>query len=454
MQLRVIRLIFYTFLVITSMMMVIGFVFFKPLDTKPYYKSDYFIRTYKAIESNTKFDELVAKDTIEAGWAKCSLLPPFGTPIAIDANRGGKYFDGVHDSIYVRTFVFKQGKKKIAYVSLDLLIVPPIVTSMMDTLLAKQGFSLQNIYLTATHTHCSIGAWHDSFIGELFAGKFDARVPPFVAGAIAKSILDAEKKVSKVKIGYKAVQTHKLVYNRLLENGGEVDSNMRIIKLEKENGERACLITFTAHATCLHDRVMKISGDWPGTMVRRIDSSGKSNFTCFSAGSVGSHGPFKCKKDKWDELDYISNAATAVVYKNLDSISTKYATTLTMIHQPIELRQPNYRINSFLVLRPYWFLKFFGQQKNFINILQIGDLVFAGMPCDFSGEMNEVLDEQASIQHKKLLVTSFNGCFIGYITDDRRYHMNTYETRTMNWYGPGNGAYFTELIMKMMARLK
>ena len=454
MQLRVIRLIFYTFLVITSVMMVIGFVFFKPLDTKPYYKSDYFLHTYKAIEANTKFDAPISNDTVEAGWAKCSLIPPFATPIAIDANRGGKHFDGIHDSIFVRTFIFRQGKKKIAYVSLDLLIVPPIVTSMMDTLLAKEGFNLQNIYLTATHTHCSIGGWHDSFIGELFAGKFDARVPPFIADAIAKSILEAEKKVAKVKMGYKAVQTHKLVYNRLLENGGEVDSNMRIVKLVKENGEIACLITFTAHATCLHDRVMQISGDWPGMMVRRIDSCGKSDFTCFSAGSVGSHGPFKCKKDKWDELAYITNAATAVVYKNLDSINTSYVTTLKMIHQPIEMRQPNYRVNSFLVLRPHWFLKFFGKQKNFINILQIGDLVFAGMPCDFSGEMNEVLDEQASIQHKKLLVTSFNGCFVGYITDDRRYHMNTYETRTMNWYGPGNGAYFTELIMKMMARLK
>jgi hypothetical protein len=453
MRFKFFRFLFGTLLVVIFSMIIIGLVFLKPLDNRPYYKSDFFLRTSKAIENNKQFELGLSGDTVKAGWSRASLIPPFGTPIAIDANRQGKFFDGIHDSIFVRSFVFSQGNKKVAYVSVDLLIVPPTVTEILDTLLKSKGYDLQNIYLSATHTHCSIGAWHNSFIGEIFAGQYDARVPPFIAQQVATSILSAEKNQSKIKIGYKSIATHKLVYNRLLEKGGEVDSNIRIVKIEKETGEKACLITFTAHATCLHDRVMELSGDWPGMMMHKLDSSGKSDFTCFSAGSVGSHGPFKCKKDKWQQLTYTTNGATKVVFESLDAIQTSYVTKLNMTHQPIELREPNYRVNAFLVLRPHWFIKFFGRQNNYINMLQLGDIVFAGMPCDFSGEMNEELDEQASNMKKKLMVTSFNGCFMGYVTDDRRYSMNSYETRTMNWYGPGNGAYFTELIMKMMDRL-
>ena len=44
------------------------------------------------------------------------------------------------------------------------------------------------------------------------------------------------------------------------------------------------------------------------------------------------------------------------------------------------------------------------------------------------------------------MITSFNGGYMGYVTKDEWYDEDLYETRTMNWYGPYNGAYFEELI--------
>jgi hypothetical protein len=198
---------------------------------------------------------------------------------------------------------------------------------------------------------------------------------------------------------------------------------------------------------------MELSGDWPGMMMQKIDSTKKVDFCAFSAGSVASHGPYKSKTDKWQQLKYTSNLACKYLYNNLDSIPLNYSYNLNMVHQPILMREPNYRIFATLVLRQRWFYKFFGKEKIYINMLRIGDVVFAGMPCDFSGEMSDELDDASSARNKNLFVTSFNGCFIGYITDDRRYDMNTYETRTMNWYGPGNGSYLTEIIMRMMNRI-
>jgi hypothetical protein len=315
-----------------------------------------------------------------------------------------------------------------------------------------EGFDLRNIFLTATHTHTSIGAWHPSYIGEVFAGKYDQRVPQHIARCMQAAIMQAEQQVAKVKIGYASIPTHKLVVNRLVENRGSVDSLIRILKLEKDNGEKAAIVTFTAHATCLHDRVMQLSGDWPGLMMHRIDSSGKVDLCSFSAGSVGSHGPFRKKVDKWMQLEYMANGTTERIYQALDSIPLSYVSQLNMLRQPLYMRDPNVRVTSSLVIRPWLFQRFFGKEQVYVNMLQVGNVVFMGMPCDFSGELNAALDVSAASKGNKLMVTSFNGGFVGYITLDSRYNINAYETRTMNWFGPENGAYFSEIITRMLEK--
>jgi neutral ceramidase len=49
-----------------------------------------------------------------------------------------------------------------------------------------------------------------------------------------------------------------------------------------------------------------------------------------------------------------------------------------------------------------------------------------------------------------LIITSFNGGYAGYITPMKYYDQNGYETRVMNWFGPGNGEYFSECVRRMV----
>lgn len=451
---KVLKYVAYSCSILLMLCIIVGYIFLKPLDTSAYYENDYFYKTTESIAINKQFDAATTDDTLRVAWTKVSLVPPFKTPIAIDAARNGKLYESVHDSLWVRCFLFKKGNYKVAFVEMDLLVVPPMVTAILDTLLLKQGFSLQNIYLTASHTHTGIGAWHSSVVGELFAGKYDARVPHFIAQQINTAILqtDAEQ-AQPCKMGYAAIPTQKLVYNRLFEKTGEVDSTIRVLKIEKQNGDIASIITFSAHPTCLHENVMQLSGDWPGCMLHILDSTKHNHLGMFCAGCVGSHAPYRCKKDKWDELNYIGNKTAAYILEQYDSIPLSYTTQLKMVHQPIVMREPNYKVGLGLVLRQRWFYTFFGRENKYINMLRIGDVIFAGMPCDFSGEMSDELDAASEAQHKHLMITSFNGCFVGYVTDDRRYDLNTYETKTMNWYGPGNGSYFTELLMRMLVKI-
>ncbi len=429
---------------------VTGFACFRLLDRTPYRETSFYQSEMQLIDSILQHKPNFAdKDSVQCGWAKVNLLPPFTTPIAIDAARGGKHFEGVRDSIFVRAFVFKQGEKKIAFVSADLLIVPPLVVKLLDSLMQDKGYGSTNIFYTATHTHTSIGGWHNSFVGEIFAGKYDPRVPMHIASSVKQAIENAEESCSPSRFGFAEVAAPKLVFNRLVKEKGRVDSTLRILKIENEKGNTAALFTFSAHCTIFHERAMKISADWAGTAMNNLERSGVCDFASFSAGAVGSHGPFEHSTDQEEELKYMADGVSNLVSQNFEGMKTDYTTKLEMLHVPLLLREPNFRVTEMIVVRPWIFKALFGNEQVCLNFLKIGNVSFAGTPCDFSGELMYDINAQRDKNSSKINVTSFNGGYIGYVTDSRWYHLNAYETRTMGWFGPENGPYFVEIIQKM-----
>jgi len=427
-----------------------GCILIKRLDRTPYTETKFYQKTIDTI--NGLQPAIKNENPLLCGWAKVNLQPPYPTTIAIDAKRKGKKFEGIRDSIYVRAFVFKQGDVKVAYVSADLLILPPTVTEILDSILQQDGFNLNNIYLTATHTHTSIGAWHNSYVGKIFAGKFDPNIPKHIANCIAHAIKTASNDLQPSKIGHTAIPASRLVFNRLVGEKGKVDSMIRIVKIESANGSSAAMISFTAHATIFHEKMMQLSADWPGEAVKQIEQSGKVEFACFSAGAVGSHGPFEHSKIQEEELNYMAKGVAAIAKSVLDTLQTNQVNTLQMQRVPIYLREAQMRINKNFALSPKWFYKLFGNLQLYINKLQVGNLVFIGMPCDFSGELSYNIEPTAKKMGLELHLTSFNGGYGGYITEDNWYELDAYETRTMGWFGPGNGNYFSELSRRLLEK--
>jgi neutral ceramidase len=73
-----------------------------------------------------------------------------------------------------------------------------------------------------------------------------------------------------------------------------------------------------------------------------------------------------------------------------------------------------------------------------------------GTPCDFSGEFNASIDSVASNLGMRAMVTSFNGGYIGYLTPQKYYDVDHYETRLMNWYAPGTGEYVSQYLKELI----
>ncbi len=383
-------------------------------------------------------------DTVKVGWAKVNLEPPYPTPIAIDAHRNGPY-EYILDSIYARAFVFDNGISKAAFVTVDMLIFPPAVTAVLNDSLAGTGFSLGNVYLSATHTHSSIGAWAPGFVGGMFGGKYDPAIVAHIAYCVAQAIREASKDVVKAQIGFNQMHSSELVYNRLLDDSTHTDPWFRYLRISRDDGKHAIITSFAAHPTFLHDSVMKIHRDYPGKLVVLLQSMPIIDFAAFAGGAMGSMGPVHQEKGPWLGLEQMAVDLYYKVMQSWNNTEMVYITQINSAHIPLHMPEEQVRLTNTLRLRPWVVRRLFGTNTPFISGLRLGNTVFIGMPCDFSGELVAGIDSFAQSQGRHLMITSFNGDFVGYITQDRHYHMDAYETRTMNWFGPHNGRYFQEV---------
>ncbi|WP_247236894.1 neutral/alkaline non-lysosomal ceramidase N-terminal domain-containing protein [Telluribacter sp. SYSU D00476] len=420
---------------------------------RSHYKEEPYYREWKQIIAQAKVDTVAPTGPLQVGWAKVNITPDRPTPMAGYGNRRGKSYESVHDSVYVRAMVLDNGSTRAAMVATDLLIVPPTVVERLKAKLAATDISFEQVYLGATHSHNSIGGWGDTITGELFAGEYNPQVVERIAQAIFQAILQARDAMKPAQMTYLETVDTLNIRNRLVGKEGGVDPEVRSIQFTTQEGQKAILTSYGAHSTLLGSGVMALSRDYPGVLVDSLER-GTANFAMYMAGAVGSMGPVERGKDDFEEMVNQAagvRAAIASPEAVKEPQSSAIIQTLTL---PLPLREPSPRLTNIFVLRPWVFKWAFGDYPVFVKALRIGNVLMVGMPCDFSGELVAELDAYARQKGLNLMVTSFNGGYIGYITHDKYFNRDTYETVTMSWYGPYNGAYLQEVTRDIVDKVK
>lgn len=432
--------------VVLLILCVIGLVLFTTVDKTPLHESDYYKKMIVQLDSVQTYPNITNADTIKVGWAKASLVPNMPQPLAGYGKRKGAIMDGVLDTTYVRAIVFDNGKQKAVYLAADLLIVPPEVSKYVKENLPKIGFEWQEIFMTATHSHSSVGAWAPGMVGNLFAGEFDESVVRFLGDQFIKAIQQANQNKITSKIGFKKIDIAEFVRNRLVAEKGIIEPGFRMMKIKRDDSSTAIICSYSAHATCLGNINHHISRDYPGRLVQLLETSGKIDFALFGAGTVGSMGYISKGESQQDELEYIATGLFQKIAPILDGIPLKYEIELGSKHVKLPLRKPHARVSNSIRVRPWVFYNVYGNYPTDMSYLKIGNTAFVSTPCDFSGELMPELDAFYQEKDMNLFVNSFNGAYIGYITKDEWYMLDEYETKTMNWFGPHNGAYLSEVI--------
>jgi hypothetical protein len=92
-----------------------------------------------------------------------------------------------------------------------------------------------------------------------------------------------------------------------------------------------------------------------------------------------------------------------------------------------------------------------------MHAARVGDLVFVGVPGDFSGEISAKWKQWGESQGYDLWATSFSGGYAGYISPDAYYGEVrdedgdvAYETALLSFCGPHQEKYFTKLMERMV----
>ncbi|SDM07047.1 neutral/alkaline non-lysosomal ceramidase N-terminal domain-containing protein [Siphonobacter aquaeclarae] len=376
---------------------------------------------------------------LQIGWARTNITPSEPTPLAGYGTRRGKVSTAVRDSLYVRAFVFDNGQRRTAIVATDLLIVPPTIVEAVRQHWPKHlTLQADQLYFGAIHSHNSEGGWQEGLGSEMIAGDYNPEVVAFLARRTIEALTAAEANLEPAEIGYGEAALPDYIENRLVGTEGIVDPMVRMIKLKKQSGATALLVTYAAHATLINDENLVVSRDYPGVLVDSLEKQ-QVDFAAFMAGGVGSMRPHVKSGTDDQEMNEEAQALNRKIREVLPGIATSPTSSLAFATLPVELRQPQLQVAKGWKVRQWAWDLLFGKETADIKVLRIGDIALLGMPADFSGEL---VPEFRSRLH--VVVTSFNGHYIGYVTPDKYWTRDTYESVVMNWFGPNTGSYLVK----------
>ncbi|MDO6388937.1 neutral/alkaline non-lysosomal ceramidase N-terminal domain-containing protein [Pontibacter sp. BT731] len=412
------------------------------IDYTPFAQTDYYRHTLQELEGQPPVTNKA--DSLQVGWSKVNITPPVGTPLAGYGKRKGLRYSTVHDSVWVRTFAFDNGQTEVIFVVLDMLIAPMTVAAALEKEYAAMGLSPGQVYLSATHTHSSFGGWGRKLVGRLMAGRYSKQLVQQTTAHIVQSIQLARQNKRPSRLGYGIAYAPQLVRNRLTGAVSGRDTTVRFFKIEQVSGKTAVLATFAAHPTILPSMDPVLSRDYPGELVDQLETS--VDFAAFAAGAVGSQAVVAPHGDTYASTAAVGQELAAAILEKLPGVELQHTARLCHARHPLMLPKPQWRLNTNLRFAPFLFHWLFGKYPTYINSMQLGEAVLLGVPADYSGEFLPLLEQQGL----PIVVTGFNGGYIGYITPDRHYPLKKYETRSMNFYGPQSGSYMTEILRKIM----
>ena len=471
-----------------------------PLYKDAHYKtSGYYRNALAAIDSaaaKTKLGGDIAP--LRAGWAVREITPKPGYPMAGYGSRAnGKRSTGVREPLFVKALALNDGTDTVVIIGSDLLQTLPNLLEKVEARVSKSvSLTNRNIMYTSSHTHCGPGGLAPGFAAKMSYGEYDAAYVQLLADRFSKAIEEAVKTMAPARLAHGSVDVPEYIRNRT-RKGAPADSTLNIAAVEKvDGGQRLYLARYSAHGTAYGEEVMELNGDHAGAFQRAVEARSGTPLL-YMGGAVGSMCPnppgppmpqpwtkdlelafendvesemVKQGKKTLQQLlddqqarveamgaamaDKLLGAVKALPFEDrLDIVSLDAAYT----PPPAQARlfSPNWRLSPFA-------FNLLGVPKiGRLQAARIGTLFLIGMPYDFSGETSLVWQAWAKERGFDLWVTSFSGAYLGYLSPDRYYgeigdglHYNqNYEIGEMNWFGPNQESYVTDLFQHAFACL-
>ncbi|MBT0809999.1 neutral/alkaline non-lysosomal ceramidase N-terminal domain-containing protein [Litoribacter ruber] len=431
---------------ISGLLLLLVIFLLAPVDRTDYREKDYYAQMMEKISELEP--EVFSNDFLLGGWGKANMTPPQAVDLVGYKPRGPYEF--VQDSSYVKSILISNNHLTIAFLNYELLIVHPHLAKAVKSAIDEKNLPIDQVVFSATHTHSGMGGYIPGIMGKLAFGGYDEEVVDHMVNSSLKAINIAMEAMDTLNIGFKKTPLPEGVNNRLVEKG-ITDPYLRQLVIEKTSGQKATLLTYTAHATGIHSGFMGLSGDYPFYLMEALEED-RYEMALFSSGAVGSHSPNLQAREVEKVKLYAADLDSMLRVRSEPSFESIKGGDMWVADLSMNLPPAHYRVSDNIRLRPWVFNSLFGETNANINISKIGNILLLSTSGEVSGMFMEKWESLANNHGLQLIVSTFNGGYTGYIIPDEYYDLRHHEARDMNWYGPHAGSYFDEVFTKIIQK--
>jgi neutral ceramidase len=428
------------------------------VDYRPYFRERYYRETVNRLHARAATNAIVYGE-LTAGFGRAVLTPTVNAaedkpskgqfralPLAGYGNRNGRPATGVHDNLHVKAVAVRVADQLGVLVSADTLIIPPEIADAASRQLSQEfGLRREQLYLSATHTHASLGGWGEGLLAESFAGKFHPGARTWFVQCIVTAVRGALTNLQPALIGHGSFLAEGFVRNRVVGELGQIDPEFSYLVIKQNDGEVAVLGSYAAHATVLSGDMMDFSGDYPGFWQTAVEQA-TGGTALFLAGGVGSHAPVPGERG----LEGAQRMGQALAQRLIELLPHTPLTNFSafgLLSVDVSMPPLNVRLNDGIRLRPWVAARLVAAGTNtLLQGFRLGKTVWISTPCDYSGELALGIKHLLRTRDFSAVITSFNGDYVGYVIPSRYYHLTGYEPRVMSFFGPNVPDYFDELI--------
>ncbi|QNK60328.1 hypothetical protein [Paenibacillus sp. PAMC21692] len=425
------------------------------------------------------------------GKSRVDITPDKDTILGGATISGKIRVDYIKDPLFANTIVVCQADRKLAVITLDLLMITRKYVELIRNELQKRwGFDPDAVMIHATQNHKAPSLGHFK-ISEDYRGipeelswlkGGDERYHPYAVERIITSVEAALNSLEKVRIGYGSGVEGRLAFNRrmVMKDGsismpnsagpadkmsryveGPMDPDLGVVAFQSETSPIAALLL---HYTChpVHQLgQFFISSDWPGALANEMKRShGEACVSVVLNGACGNINPWDPYADKpQDDAVVMGNRLAVSVNNVIEAISFMDQAELDwkIVHIDIPLRKvnevdlaaarryladhPNPRWLNDVVLDDKWvyasgMLDLHEQYERNplyryeIQVLRIGNAALVGLPGEPFSEGGLAIKLGSSSPYTLI---AHNTQFAGYIPTKEAFLRGGYETTTSNW---------------------